>query len=66
MLTILNVNDLTTHDVSIICVTETWFKYYMDDKHLSIEGFSLERKDRCDGRTVGRVACYTNHAEKIT
>ena len=30
----------------------------MDDKNLSIEGFSLERKDICDGRTGGGVACY--------
>ena len=29
------------HDVSIICVTETWFKHYMDDNNLSIEGFSV-------------------------
>ena len=50
--------NVTIHDVSIICVTETWFKYYMDDSDLSIEGFSLERKDRCDGRTGGGVACY--------
>ena len=43
--------NVTIHDVSIICLTETWFKYYMDDNNLSIEGFSVERKDRCDGRT---------------
>ena len=30
----------------------------MDDNNLSIGGFSLERKDRCDGRTGGGVACY--------
>ena len=47
--------NVTIHDVSIICVTETWFKYYMDDNNLSIEGFSLERKYRCDGRTGGGV-----------
>ena len=41
------------HDVSIICVTETWFKHYMDDNNLSIGGFSVETKDRCDGRTEG-------------
>ena len=54
--------NVTIHDVSIICVTETWFKYYMDDNNLSIEGFSLERKDRCDGRTGGGVACYTRNS----
>ena len=30
----------------------------MDDKNLSIEGFSVERKDKCDGRTGGGIACY--------
>ena len=50
--------NVTIHDVSMICVTETWFKHYMDDNNLSIEGFSVERKDRCDGRTGGGVACY--------
>ena len=54
--------DVTIHDVSIICVTETLFKSYMDDKNLSIEGFSQERKDRCDGRTVGGVACYIRNS----
>ena len=52
--------NVTIHDVSIIhvCVTETLFKYYMDDRNLSIEGFSVERKDRCDGRIGGGGACY--------
>ena len=53
---------LTNGDVSIICVTETWFKHYMDDNNLSIEGFSVERKDRCDGRTGGGVACYIRNS----
>ena len=53
---------VTIHDVSTICVTETWFKYYMDDTNLSIEGFSVERKDRCDGRTGDEVACYIRNS----
>ena len=56
----LQVNEII-HDISIIqhaCVTETWFKYYMDDTNPSIEWFSVERKYRCDGRTEGGVACY--------
>ena len=54
--------NVTIHDVSIICVTETWFKHYMDDNNLSIEGFSIERKDRCDGGTGGGVACYIRNS----
>ena len=34
----------------------------MDDNNLSIEGFSVERKDRCDGRTGGGVACYIRNS----
>ena len=44
-------SERNNHDVSIICVTEIWFKYCMDDNNLSIEGFSVERKDISDGRT---------------
>ena len=62
---VLQVN-VTIHDVSIICVTQTWFKYYMDDNNLSIEGFSLERKDRCDDRTGGGVACYIRNSFMYT
>ena len=54
--------NVTIHDVSIIYATETWFKYYMDDNNLSIEGFSLERKDRCDGRRGGGVTCYIRNS----
>ena len=56
--------NITIHDVSIICVTETWFKHYMDDNNLSIAGFSVERKDkdRCDGRTGGGVGCYIRNS----
>ena len=56
--------NVTFHDVSIICVTETWFKYYMDDNNLSIEGFSVETTDRCDGCTGGGVACYIRYSFK--
>ena len=34
----------------------------MDDNNLSIEGFSVERKYRCDGRTGGGVACYIRNS----
>ena len=45
------------HDVSVICVTETWFKDYMGNDSLNLHGFNLERKDRTNGR-AGGVACY--------
>ena len=45
------------YDVSIACITETWFKDYMGSESLSLDGFCLERKDR-DCRRGGGVACY--------
>ena len=45
------------HDVSVISVTETWFKDYMGSDSLNLHGFNLERKDRKNGR-AGGVACY--------
>ena len=48
---------VATHDVSTVCVSETWFKDYMDSSSLTMQGFCLERKDRGHGR-AGGVACY--------
>ena len=45
------------HDVSVVCVSETWFKDYMGKDSLNLYGFNLERKDRKNGRARG-VACY--------
>ena len=45
------------HDVSVVCVSETWFKDYMGKDSLNLYGFNLERKDRKNGR-AGGVACY--------
>ena len=33
------------HDLSVVCVTETWFKDYMGNDSLNLHGFNLERKD---------------------
>ena len=50
---------LTINDIDMSCITETWFREYMDDTSLALEGFCLERKDR-DHRRGGGVglACY--------
>ena len=42
-----------TNNVSIVCVSETWYKEYS----LTMERFCLERKDINNGRGGG-VACY--------
>ena len=47
-------------NVSIICVTETWLKDYIDDVNVSINGFYCERRDRANRRSGG-VACYVKN-----
>ena len=34
------------YDIAVACITETWFREYMDNTSLALEGFCLERKDR--------------------
>ena len=48
------------YNVSIVCITETWFKEYIGDESVSLYGYNLERKDRTYGR-AGRVACYVRN-----
>ena len=45
------------HNVSVVCVSETWSKDYMGNDSLNLHGFTLERKDRKHGR-AGGVVCY--------
>ena len=37
------------YNVSIVCITETWFKEYIGDESVSLYGYNLERKDRTHG-----------------
>ena len=48
------------YDIAVACITETWFREYMDDTNLALDGFCLERKDR-GHRRGGGVACYTRN-----
>ena len=45
------------YDIAVACITDTWFREYMDNTSLALEGFCLERKDR-GHRRGGGVACY--------
>ena len=58
----ITVND---HDASIVCISETCFREYIGDDSVSINGFSLERKDRCL-RRGGGVACYVKNSIRYT
>ena len=44
-------------NVSIVCVTESWFKECITDDCVAIDDFYCEMKDRLD-RRAGGVACY--------
>ena len=48
---------VSNNSVSIICITETWFKGYVPTESVSIPGFNCERRDRSD-RRGGGVACF--------
>jgi retron-type reverse transcriptase len=37
---------LTTNDVDVLCVTETWLRPSMDSNFIQIEGYNVFRKDR--------------------
>ena len=48
---------ISVNYVSLVCVTETWFKDYMADEYVALAGFNCERKD-CMDRRGGGAACY--------
>ena len=47
------------NSVTCVCITETWFKDYMDNVSVNIPGFNCERRDRLKKRGGG-VACYVS------
>ena len=49
------------YNVSIICITETWFKEYIGDESVSLYGYNLERKGITHGRAGLSVACYVKN-----
>ena len=44
-----------------MCITESWFKEYITDDCVAIDGFYCDRKDRLD-RRAGGVACYLRNS----
>ena len=51
------------HAVSLVCVSETWFKEYMGNDSLNLYGFNLERKHRHNGRAGGPHHCCLLYKE---
>ena len=46
--------------VSVLCVTETWFKEYMGNDSLNLHGFNLERKYRNKWKSWRRCMLFKN------
>ena len=46
--------------ITIVCITETWYKECIGDESVSLYGYNLERKDILHGR-AGGVACYVRN-----
>ena len=46
--------------VSVLCVTETWFKEYMGNDSLNLHGFNLERKYRNKWTSWRRCMLFKN------
>jgi len=49
--------DVKQHDADIALISETWFTKLQDDNSVSIDGYSLFRKDRTT-RRGGGVCAY--------
>jgi len=50
---------LSTIQIDLVAVTESWFRNDMDDSLLTISGYNIFRKDRADGRGGG-VCVFLN------
>ena len=46
------------NNVDCCCVTETWCTPLVPDSTVSMNGYTLFRRDRRDGRLCGGIACY--------
>jgi len=52
--------DILLHDnnIDVLCLNETWLTSNIDDSEIMIDGYSIFRLDRCNGKTRGGVMCY--------
>ena len=47
-----------SHDIDIICITESWCSANIPDDCIQIPGYIFYRRDRQDGRACGGIICY--------
>ena len=45
--------------LDVLCLTETWLTPLIVDSSISIDGYSIFRRDRADGRRGGGVCIFT-------
>jgi hypothetical protein len=55
-----------SHDIDIICITESWCSSNIPDDCLHIPGYMFIRRDRQDGRACGGIICYIKESISIT
>ena len=48
------------HDngIDVLCINETWLNDKISDTELNIEGYSVYRLDKQNGKNRGGVLCY--------
>ena len=46
--------------LDIVVITETWLSPNVNNSAINLNGFSIFRRDRCDGRRGGGVCVYVN------
>ena len=48
-------------DLDILCISETWLSQITSDNLVSIDGYTLFRRDRADGRRGGGACIYAKN-----
>ena len=52
---------LRNNKIDIACITESWLNDSVPTEVVDISGYDCFRRDRCDGRRGGGVACYVRN-----
>ena len=51
--------------LDVLCLTETWLTPLIVDSSISIDGYSIFRRDRADGRRGGGVCIFTKNSLSV-
>ena len=57
---------ITSNDIDIACITESWLTASMPSDLINIEGYSYYRRDRSSGQSAGGgVLCYIKNTLSV-